>query len=215
MISLFQCLVNIAQVNSQLGSQITSGIGVREIHVIWLIVDNHWVIECVAWVKDSRHYFVLYLDETEGLFGNLLCFSSDGRYTIAHVAHFGVKAEGIQGARDGMTLTSRGTSHARYILIGQHSMDAGQSTGLAGVNATDTSVRIGAAQQFTDEHTSHFHISGEGRLALDQFHSVDFGLGFAYHAQAVPFRRDDHSRHRCDLQRHIPATDQLRSQLFG
>jgi hypothetical protein len=81
-------------------------------------MDDHRVIECVAGVEDSRHYFILYLDEAESLFGNLLCFSSDGRDTITHVTHFSVKTEGVQRAGDGMTLTSRGTSYARYILIG-------------------------------------------------------------------------------------------------
>jgi len=80
--------------------------------------------------------------------------------------------------------------HARHVLIGEHSVHAGQGPRLAHVNALDVAMRDRAVKQLAHQHAAQLEVRGEGRLTLHQLHGIHLGHRRA-HMSGLDGRHDD------------------------
>ena len=127
-------------------------------------------------VEDSRQDLVIYHNQRQCTLGDLQRFGRDDRHPIAHMAHLAVERRLIVRVRLRVALPTAGVQHARYIVVGQHRVDAFQRARGRGVNRTDAGMGVGTGEQRAVQHTGQRHVIGEDRAPLGQLDRIHFGL---------------------------------------
>jgi hypothetical protein len=151
-------------------------------HRVRLVVDHRRAgLHGGDGVEDRRQHFVFHLDQVERGLGDLGRFGGDDGDAVAHVAHLVVERNLVPRVRVRPRLPARGVDDARDVLVGEHGMDARQRPRLAGVDARDAGVGVGAGEQRRVQHAGHVHVVGKDRLALDQLDRIHLHLRAAHH----------------------------------
>jgi len=193
-IRLGKPLVHIADVDKDVRGQVARAIRFPEVDIVRLVMDDGCTgLECVARIDDYRKLLVLDLDEVHCSQGNLLRLSRDQRHAVAHEPHLMIQRERIQRRRQRMRLTGRAMSDAGHVLIGQHCGHAWQLPCFGDIDRFDARVGHRAVHDLADQHAAHVEVIGECRLALAEFHRVDFCHGLADDAQLLA--RRSHQQH--------------------
>ena len=109
-------------------------------------------------VEDRRQHFVVDVDAQERFFGGFGRLRRDRGDPVADVTH-PVPAQHRHVPQDLPHEMTRG------ILSGHHGLDAGDTPGRGGINATDASVGMRTAQNLAPKHAGHIHVGGEARAS--------------------------------------------------
>ena len=119
----------------------------------------------LLYVVDAGQFFVLDVNEEEGLLGDFGGVGGDGGDFLAD------ESDCVAG-EDGEVADGAAYHLGRDVVAGEDGMDAGESAGLAGVDTEDAGVGERAAQAAADQHVGGVEVGDVLGLA------GDFGRAF-------------------------------------
>ena len=119
-----------------------------------------------------RQRVVVDFDQRQRLFGDLVADGGNHGHALAPIAHLVI--EDVLVARERGIARRRGAvvQHARYVVVGQHRLDAGQGARLRGIDAADGGVRDGGAQGAREQHAGQAQVARIARAAGDLFDHI-------------------------------------------